>query len=41
MISNLTQDEINNIHKQNEDIQKNQALILEKTGQIAIMEKKD
>lgn len=40
-ITELTEIEIQNIHKQNEDIVKNQQIILEKTYQIEQMEIKD
>ena len=40
-ITELTEIEIQNIHKQNEDLVKNQQIILEKTYQIEQMEIKD
>ena len=40
-ITELTEIEIQNIHKQNADIVKNQQIILEKTYQIEQMETKD
>ena len=40
-ITELTQMEISNIHKQNEDIEKNQQRILSKTYEIEQMDKKD